>query len=300
MSQPTIFIHTNRKQIVGALVSGYAFRRNSHHADKFDVRIIEAEEFPFLRAREGSEYLRDGVARRWRMDDLQSFTPLRFKPPELLGYVGRALVVDPDVFATGDVWELLSCDMQGAAILCRPRRDAKWGRGFHSSVMLLDCARLTHWQCERHFQELFEFKRDYLDWLRLQLEPSSNIGALEDEWNDLDRLSPETKLLHTTRRRTQPWKTGLPIDFQPPDKPLGSSLLGWLNRVRRDLFGEYALLGRYARHPDANQERFFFGLLRECLDRGIVAENMLRSEMLLQHVRPDLFDILDRTPVLAM
>jgi hypothetical protein len=70
--------------------------------------------------------------------------------------------------------------------------------------------------------------------------------------------------------------------------------------MRRDLFGEYAFLGRYAQHPDANQERFFFGLLRECIERGVVAEDMLRNEMHLQHVRPDLFDILDRTPVLAM
>ena len=36
----------------------------------------------------------------WRNDDLQSFTPLRFMPPQLMGYRGRAVVklslaVDP-------------------------------------------------------------------------------------------------------------------------------------------------------------------------------------------------------------
>ena len=49
-----------------------------------------------------------GVKRNWRNDDLQSFTPLRFMPPELMGYQGRAVVVDPDVFAVGDVFELLT------------------------------------------------------------------------------------------------------------------------------------------------------------------------------------------------
>lgn len=31
---------------------------------------------------------------------------------------------------------------------------------------------------------------------------------------------------------------------------------------KKELFGEYALLGRYKSHPDPNQERFFFGLLK--------------------------------------
>ena len=42
------------------------------------------------------------------MEDLQSFTPLRFMPPQLMGYEGRAIVIDPDVFAVGDVYELLT------------------------------------------------------------------------------------------------------------------------------------------------------------------------------------------------
>ena len=53
------------------------------------------------------------MKRIWRNDDLQSFTPLRFLPPQLMGYQGRAVVIDPDIFATGDIWELLSRDMAG-------------------------------------------------------------------------------------------------------------------------------------------------------------------------------------------
>ena len=116
-----VFIHTNHKQIVGALVAKYALRRNSRHNDKFEVRIIEKKDYPFFDAREGQTYLRDGVKRTWLNDDLQSFTPLRFMPPELMGYKGRSVVIDPDIFAVGDVWELLSRDMQGKAIMCRRR-----------------------------------------------------------------------------------------------------------------------------------------------------------------------------------
>ncbi len=34
-----VFIHTNHKQIVGALVAEHALRRNSRNNDKFDVGI---------------------------------------------------------------------------------------------------------------------------------------------------------------------------------------------------------------------------------------------------------------------
>jgi hypothetical protein len=298
--RPTIFIHTNPKQIIGAIVSRYSMCRNSQHADDFDIRIINTADYPFLHRREGQAYLRDGVTRHWRNSDLQSFTPLRFMPPELMGYRGRALVVDPDVFAVGDVWDLLSRNMNGAAIMCRPRSASKEKRGIMaSSVMLLDCAKLTHWQCEKQFGELFEFKRDYMKWIGLLYEDARAISLFENEWNDFDRLTANTRLLHNTKRKTQPWKTGLPVDFLPPEKPSGFIMLGWLNRMRRRIFGDYAFLGRYKRHPDPNQERFFFGLLRECLERGLVTEEMLRDEMRDNHVRHDALELIDRTPPLA-
>ena len=295
-----VFIHTNHKQVTGALVAEHALRRNSRNAGKFDVRIIHTRDHPFLHEREGQLFRRNGVDRPWRNDDLQSFTLLRFMPPELMGYRGRAVVIDPDVFAQGDVWDLLTRDMGGKAILCRRRSGPKkWAGCYASSVMLLDCAKLTHWRVEEDFKEMFEFKRDYMDWISLKLEPRSTLGKLENEWNDFDRLTPRTKMLHNTRRMTQPWKAGLPIDFTPADTFWPFPPLGWAMRWRRRLLGDYALLGRYKPHPDPNQENFFFGLLRECLEKGIVTEDMIRAEMRDNHVRHDAFEVLERTPPLA-
>jgi hypothetical protein len=296
-----VFIHTNHKQIVGALVAEHSLRRNSAHNDKFDVRIIHHKDYPFFTAREGQLFLRDGMKRPWLNDDLQSFTPTRFLPPELMSYSGRAVVIDPDVFAVSDIWELLSRDMQGKAIVCRPRPNNKGlgGTCFASSVMLLDCAQLTHWNVERQFNEMFEFKLDYIDWINLRNEPSSSIGRFENAWNHFDRLTDQTKLLHTTKRRTQPWKTGLPIDHRPREKFHRFPPLAWLMVARRRIFGEYAFLGHYKRHPDPNQERFFFALLKECIDNGSVTESMVRAEMRHNHVRHDALEILDRTPPLT-
>src|SRR5687767_11991546 len=267
--KPCIFIHTNEKQIIGALVSQYSFRRFAADSSAFEVKLIRTEDYPFIRTHHGRAYLRDGLQRDWMSEDLQSFTVLRFMPPGLMNYEGRSLVVDPDVFCVSDVSELLGRDMGGRAILARLRSRTKPGI-YASSVMLLDNARLKHWKVEENFEEMFAFKRDYMKWIGLELEPPENIGELESVWNDFDQLTPETRMVHNTRRKTQPWKTGLPVDYRPPEKAGSLKPANVLHRVRRALFGEYGLLGRYQRHPDTTQERLFFALLKECVDHGIV------------------------------
>lgn len=293
MKRPGIFIQTNAKQAIGAIVSAYSMKRNSAHAEDFDVTIMHQEDYPYFEAREGQSFLRNGGKRVWRNSDLQSFTLVRFLPPQLMNYEGRALVVDPDVFAVGDVWELLSRDMGGKAIMCRPLKRERMG--YATSVMLLDCGKLKHWNVEQGFSELFEFTRDYGDWVPLKLEPPGSIGLIEREWNDFDRLTPATRMVHNTRRRTQPWKTGLPVDYIPVET---IPVYGWLMRVRRKLFGDYGLLGRYARHPDRNQENLFFGLLRECLEKGLVSEAQIKDAMAQNYVRHDAFDVIAKAPAM--
>lgn len=296
----SVFIQTNHKQITGAIVAEHAMRRYSHHNEQFDVRIIDTRDYPFFAAREGQMYLRDGVRRVWLNDDLQSFTPTRFMPPELMGYEGRAVVIDPDIFAAVDIWELLSRDMQGKAIMCRMRSGPKGyvDRMYASSVMLLDCSKLTHWQVEKQFNAMFDADFDYQPWIGLRNEDPDSIGMLEKEWNDFDHFSINTKMLHTTRRKTQPWKTGLPTDWRPAEKFRLFPPIGWLMQARRHIFGEYGLLGNYKAHPDKNQEIFFFGLLKECLEQGKITEQFLREEMRQNHVRHDAFEVLERTPQL--
>ena len=299
--KPCVFIQTNHKQMTGALVATHALRRYSQHNSEFDVRIIDSRDYPFFAEHEGRDYLRDGVKRVWLNDDLQSFTPVRFMPPQLMGYEGRAVVIDPDIFAVADIWQLLSRDMQGRAIMCRRRSGPKGrvDRCMASSVMLLDCAKLRHWDVQAKFEAMFDFSQDYQPWVCLKEEPRDSIGLLENEWNDFDRFTPATKLLHTTRRKTQPWKTGLPTDWRPAERFRLFPPAAWIMRARRKLFGEYAFLGNYRRHPDRNQENFFLGLLGECLAAGTISETFLREEMAQNHLRHDVFEMLAQAPALA-
>ena len=283
----TVFIHTNDKQMVGAIVGRFSLKRTSANPDAFDVRIIRREDFDFFEAYQGRPFLRAGTWRNWDNDDLQSFTPLRFMPPELMGYEGRAIVIDPDVFAVRDINELFERDMEGRAIFAKPRPGHNDRPDYvASSVMLLDCARLTHWNVREWFERMFRGELDYDDWITLATEPRETIGFLEPYWNDFDRLTPETRLIHNTKRRTQPWKTGLPIDF--------TNRIPYIYRFLPR--GYIRLPGRYKRHPDPLQEAFFFAMLKECLEAGEITRTQIEAEMAKNHVRHDALEMVARAP----
>jgi hypothetical protein len=277
--KPTVFIQANERQYLGAKISAHSYKRNARDPDSFDVRILHTRDFP--RLGDGSQaYLRAGELTRWDPDDLQSFTPLRFYPPQAMGFEGVAVVTDPDVFAIGDIGELFASDRHGKAILGVERPGDKQ-RPFYiaSSVMLLDCSKLTHWRFDEELDGLFSHKFDYFDWVHLGREDPDTVGRLEPEWNDFDRLTSKTKLLHTTKRRTQPWKTGLPIDFtvkvRTPSQALGR-LWPW-----------------YRRHPDPNQEALVFSLLAELVDSGEVTKEELQRELAANHIRHDAEQLID-------
>jgi hypothetical protein len=290
MMKNTVFIHTNEKQMIGALVSAHSMKRNSRSPDAFDARIIRTEDYPMYRKYHGQKYLREGRMQEWDADDLQSFTTTRFMPPKLMGYKGKSVVVDPDVFAVGDVNELFQRDMQGKAVMARGRAGHKgYADYIATSVMLLDNAKLKHWDVEVQFPSMFESKLDYEKWMRLAEEDRSTIGLLEDQWNDFDNLDANTRMIHNTKRRTQPWKTGLPVDFTNRKGlfgilPASWTPAGWIRRRK--------IPGKYWKHPDSKQEQYFFALVREALDKGAISKELLQTHMAQQHVRADALELL--------
>ena len=277
----TVFIQANDRQMLGARISAHSYRRNARVPGAFDVKILDIRDHPRLLQR-GQTILRSGHIREWDPDDLQSFTPLRFYPPQAMGFEGLAVVTDPDIFGVGDVGELFERDLAGKAIWAVPRPGHNDRDDYiATSVMLLDCARLKHWQFDKELDDLFAHRFDYIDWIELKRENRSTIGLLEPEWNDFDRLSPQTKLLHTTKRRTQPWKTGLPVDYTLRES-------GWFDAVRR------LRRRRYEQHPDRRQEALVYSLLADMLDTGEITRAELAEEMAANHIRHDSLELVER------
>jgi len=278
--KPTVFIQANARQMLGAKISALSYKKASRRPESFNVRIIDAAEYPRLMA-SGQTILRGGHIRSWDPDDLQSFTPLRFAPPKMMGWNGKAVVTDPDCFGVGDIADLFDRDMGGKAVMAVPRPGHNKRNDYvATSVMLLDTVKLKHWDIDRDLDDLFAHKFDYIDWIELKREDPATVGFLEPEWNDFDRLTTSTKILHTTKRRTQPWKAGLPIDYTLRER----GPFDFLRRFRRKT---------YDKHPDPNQEALVYSLLADLVDSGEVTKPQLVGEMAANYVRHDSLDLVD-------
>src|SRR3989344_492521 len=174
----TVFIQADEQQLLGAKVAKFAIEKNLVDKNSVDIRILNVTKMSLFRNLVGKSYLRDGKLLIYTLDDLQAFTISRIMPPELMGFKGKAVVIDPDIFFMADINELFSIDMKGKAIACTYYHEkGMW----ESSLMLLDCARLTHWKADEILEKFADKELDYLDIVRLRKETS--ILEIPRIWN---------------------------------------------------------------------------------------------------------------------
>ena len=261
----TVFIQANDRQMLGAKISRLQLQaatprpgqlRRADHATPQD--------YPRL-MQQGQSILRAGHVRDWDPDDLQSFTPLRFAPPQpdgLRGAGGGHRSRTASASATSPICS--TATWSGKAIMAVPRPGHNQRDDYiATSVMLLDCAKLKHWDFDQDLDDLFAHRFDYVDWIELKREDRVDHRLPRAR---VERLRPadarRPSILHTTKRRTQPWKTGLPVDYTLRERGPLDFLRRWPSR-------------RYEPHPDRNQEALVYSLLAEMVDTGEVTSEEL-------------------------
>ena len=275
------FIQSNKKQILGAYLAKYAFEKLYKGSDKIETTIMLVEDIPEFRNFVGKKYKRGEREITYNPSDLQSFTLTRFMPPELMNFDGRAVVIDPDIFAISDVSYLFEMNLGNNSIAACRKKDA-----WDSSVMVLDCQKLKHWKVSDWLQKLENLKMDY-DRI-MTLKDERDVLEIPRTWNSLDYADLETKFLHTTNRLTQPWRTGLPIDFTRQKMP---KLFGIIPREPiHKILGKYPT--HYQKHKDENIEKIFLFLLKNAMRDGVINRYVIEQEVSAGHVRKDIFDIL--------
>ena len=276
----TVFIQANDKQLLGAKLARYAIVRKLRAPDSVRVEILNVDEEPAFKSFAGASYLRKGKEITYDPQDLQSFTLSRFMPPERLGWEGQAVVIDPDIFALDDVNALFDLGTGGKPVAACRKKDA-----WDTSVMLLDCAKLRSWKVGEWLDRLARKELDYDDVMTLRFM-REEVTELPRIWNSLDALTDGTRMLHTTGRLTQPWKTGLPVDFTRNPLP---KIFGLIPREPlHRLLGKYPMT--YQPHPDPRIDAFFFALLKDALAAGAVSVADVQEEIRMRHVRPDLLE----------
>ncbi len=147
-----------------------------------------------------------------------SFGFVRFLVPQLCDFRGIALYFDADQVVLGDVHELAAELREPFAVgLVRKIEGTFAGAPVEerneTSVMVLDCAHLHAWDPEKLFDPvvpngapLAPGQIHYRDFMRLAWFDSSLIQEIDPRWNHYNMVRDDTKLVHFSHVREQPWK----------------------------------------------------------------------------------------------
>jgi lipopolysaccharide biosynthesis glycosyltransferase len=143
---------------------------------------------------------------------------VRFCVPSLCGYQGRAVYMDADQLVLGDVAELAaSLDDDHAVAVVQAPDGTFGGRPVEprneTSVMVLACDKLKEWDPDHLFENVVPNDRalrpgqiHYKDFQRLGWLDPALIQPLDPRWNHYNVVRDDTKLVHFSHVRDQPWK----------------------------------------------------------------------------------------------
>ncbi|MEZ1321130.1 glycosyltransferase [Pseudomonas fluorescens] len=195
-----VYVGVDRSQLLAVPVLEYSIKR--HTTAK--VEVIPMLDLPVPEPLDPRNGQRTG------------FSFSRFCIPKLCGYKGKAIYMDADMLVFRDIRELWNIPFDGAKIIIQ--QEVKFAdettqkvgapkvRKKQCAVMLLDCERLD-WKVEDIVGGMDEGRYNY-DELMSQLiildEEHVKYGV-PFEWNSLEHLDANTRLIHYTDVATQPW-----------------------------------------------------------------------------------------------
>lgn len=143
---------------------------------------------------------------------------VRFLVPSLCGYEGRAIYMDADQLVLGDVCELAAQLEEPHAVgLVHDIVGSFGGKPVEprneTSVMVLDCAKLRDWDPDTLFDRVVANDAApgpgqirYKDFMRLAWMDPARIQYVDPCWNHYNVVRDDTRLVHFSHVREQPWK----------------------------------------------------------------------------------------------
>jgi lipopolysaccharide biosynthesis glycosyltransferase len=167
-----------------------------------------------------------------------NFGFVRFQIPSLCNFTGRAIYLDADQLVISDIADLynvLEHSDHSIALVDSPKGyfgKRRVPKHLHTSVMVLDCSKLQHWDGDTMFHNVVPNKSKkragqihYRDFMNLVWEDRDSIKALDPGWNHFNIINPDTKLVHFSHVNSQPWKR--------PGHKLSRTWGSWLRKAIR-------------------------------------------------------------------
>lgn len=145
------------------------------------------------------------------------FASHRYLVPKLCNYKGFAIYLDVDMLVLGDLRELWNYRTKGK--WCITRIDAK--RGPRDEVSVIDCGAFKDLPPETIL------KQQHGKWAAKNKIRKKYIVNIPKNWNSIDKLESDTKILHYSCLGTQPWHPEQPIRRYRPHKDKKAANLFW-------------------------------------------------------------------------
>lgn len=166
-----------------------------------------------------------------------NFGFVRFIIPSMFNFEGKAIYVDADQLVLTDVeglWSSLD-DEHDIAVVQNAEGffgDKVVQQCNQTSVMVLNCERLKNWDPKTLFDNvvpnrapLEDNQIHYRDFIKLDWMDQSRLQSLDPRWNHFNIIQDDSKLVHFSHVRSQPWKK--------PDHPLTEMWGRWLKKAIR-------------------------------------------------------------------
>ncbi len=163
---------------------------------------------------------------------------VRFTVPHIFGYRGKAIYMDADQIVLRDIRELVDAldDKCAIGLVQKPVGEFA-GNPMEprneTSVMVMNCEKLRDWNPATMFDRVVHNRADlapgqihYKSFMRLEWFDPSLIRAIDPCWNHYNVLTEESKLVHFSHVRSQPWKR--------PGHPLTTFWEAWLREAVRE------------------------------------------------------------------
>ncbi len=192
-----VFIGTEENQLIPCMVLEYSIKKTA--TAPVDVKAVYMN----------TEERKGGT----------NFGFVRFSVPKLSDYKGVSVYVDADQLVLGDITKLpayLDGSKYDLALVKQPEGffgKKEVPKHNQTSVMVLNCEKLTHWKTPDMYSnvvgnrdEVKEGQIMYRNFMKLDWYDQSKIQELPPEWNHYNVIKENTKLVHFSHVRSQPWR----------------------------------------------------------------------------------------------
>jgi Glycosyl transferase family 8 len=217
-----IFIGSSLKNSVEEAVMRYTLQKYSRSA--LEIHVMDGITGVAKNLSTGeTKSLPAGMAER--IPNATAFSLARWAIPEWCNHQGRALYFDSDQLAIADVAELWNYDLAGAMLAAVQIKQVKCHQYyidhfldpliqaneiFHlTSVMVMDCQK-TPWNISQlvdlmdqnafSFTNLMNLGEQFRQYFNCQ------VALMPREWNHLNCIDRDSKLVHFTDLTDQPWR----------------------------------------------------------------------------------------------